>query len=55
MFKSISAVILFSAVTMASASNPALSESRPCYSIPKSAVPCIIAPQTPQVPKPQGL
>jgi hypothetical protein len=55
MFKLISAMVLFSAVAMAGAVNPALSGYRPCYSIPKSAVPCTLAPQTPQVPKPQGL
>jgi hypothetical protein len=55
MFKSISVVVALSAVAMTSAANPALSGFRPCYSIPKSAVPCTITPQTPQVPKPLGL
>jgi hypothetical protein len=54
MFKSISAVIILSSIAITSAAYPALSDYRPCYSMPKSGVPCIIVPAAPQLPKPQG-
>jgi hypothetical protein len=52
MFKSLLTALAFGAVAMTGVTSPAASQ--PCYSIPKSAVPCIVTPQAPQLPKPQG-
>jgi hypothetical protein len=52
MFKLLLTALAFGAAAMTGVISPALSQ--PCYSIPKSAVPCIVTPQAPQLPKPQG-
>ncbi len=54
MFRSLITALAFGAVAMTSVTGPALSQYKACYSIPKSSVPCILAPQAPQLPKPQG-
>jgi len=52
MFKSLLAAFAFAATALTGVASPALSQ--PCFSIPKSGVPCIVTPQAPQLPKPQG-
>lgn len=54
MFKSLLTALAFGAAATSGVASPALSQYKPCYSIPKSAVPCIVTPQAPQLPKPQG-
>ena len=54
MFKSLLTAFAFGAAVMTGVTSPALSQYKVCYTIPKSGVPCLITPQAPQPPKPQG-
>jgi hypothetical protein len=54
MFEFLMTALSFSVFAMTSVSGPALSQYKLCHNIPKSGVPCIVTPQAPQLPKPQG-
>lgn len=52
MFKSLIAALALSTVVMAGFAGSTHAQNKPCYTTPKSYVPCTVTPQAPQLPKP---
>ena len=56
MVKSLITALAFGAFAITGVTGPAaaLVKYKPCYSAPKSGIPCTLILQAPQLPKPQG-